>query len=60
VIRNYEGKIFEYREIGGDENVQFAPQREWSRWEQCDIDGQAVRPNERARASQYHDEYLYS
>ena len=28
VIRNYEGKIFEYPETG-DENVQFAPQREY-------------------------------
>ena len=28
VIRNYEGKIFEYPEIG-NENVQFAPQREY-------------------------------
>jgi hypothetical protein len=57
---NYEGKIFECPEIGGDESVQFAPQREWSRWESSDIDGQAVRPNERERVSQYHDEYLYS
>jgi lysine 2,3-aminomutase len=29
VIRNYEGKIFEYPEIGGDQSVQFAPQREY-------------------------------
>jgi lysine 2,3-aminomutase len=29
VIRNYEGKIFEYPETGGDPNVQFAPQREY-------------------------------
>jgi len=29
VIRNYEGKIFEYPETGGDETVQFAPQREY-------------------------------
>ena len=28
VIRNYEGKIFEYPETG-NENVQFAPQREY-------------------------------
>src|SRR5437879_10462709 len=28
VIRNYEGKIFEYPELG-NENVQFAPQREY-------------------------------
>jgi len=28
VIRNYEGKIFEYPE-SGNENVQFAPQREY-------------------------------
>ena len=44
----------------GNENVQFEPQREWSRREPCDIDGKAARPSERARASQYHDEYLYS
>ncbi len=37
-----------------------APQREWSRREPRDIDGQAFRPSERARVSQYHDEYLYS
>lgn len=36
------------------------PQREWSRREPRDIDGKAVRPNERARVSQYHDENLYS
>ena len=60
VIRNYEGKIFEYPETGGDENVQFAPQREWSRWESSDMDGKAGRPSERERVSQYHDEYLYS
>jgi hypothetical protein len=35
------------------------PQREWSRREPCDIDGKAFRPSERARASLYHDEYLY-
>ena len=29
VIRNYEGKIFEYPETGGDETVQFAPQSEY-------------------------------
>ena len=29
VIRNYEGKIFEYPETGGDQSVQFAPQREY-------------------------------
>jgi L-lysine 2,3-aminomutase len=29
VIRNYEGKIFEYPEAGGDRSVQFAPQREY-------------------------------
>ena len=29
VIRNYEGKIFEYPETGGDQTVQFAPQREY-------------------------------
>jgi len=29
VIRNYEGKIFEYPESGGDQSVQFAPQREY-------------------------------
>src|SRR5204862_6610424 len=29
VIRNYEGKIFEYPERGGDQSVQFAPQREY-------------------------------
>ena len=29
VIRNYEGKLFEYPEKGGDPNVQFAPQREY-------------------------------
>jgi lysine 2,3-aminomutase len=29
VIRNYEGKIFEYPETGADPNVQFAPQREY-------------------------------
>ena len=29
VIRNYEGNIFEYPETGGDQNVQFAPQREY-------------------------------
>jgi len=40
------------------ENV--APQREWSRREPCDIDGQAFRPSELERVSQYHDEYLYS
>ena len=34
VIRNYEGKIFEYPETGGDQSVQFAPQREWR-----DMDG---------------------
>jgi L-lysine 2,3-aminomutase len=28
VIRNYEGKIFEYPE-SGDQTVQFAPQREY-------------------------------
>jgi hypothetical protein len=28
VIRNYEGKIFEYPETG-NENLQFAPQREY-------------------------------
>ena len=27
VIRNYEGKIFEYPETGTDPNVQVAPQR---------------------------------
>jgi len=39
---------------------QFALQSEWSLREQCDMDGKAFRPSERARASQYHDEYLYS
>src|ERR1700728_2178636 len=29
VIRNYEGKIFEYPETGGDQSVPFAPQREY-------------------------------
>jgi hypothetical protein len=29
VIRNYEGKIFEYPETPGAEQVQFAPQREY-------------------------------
>ena len=29
VIRNYEGEIFEYPETGGDQTVQFAPQREY-------------------------------
>src|SRR6266567_3123621 len=29
VIRNYEGKIFEYPETGDDQSVQFAPQREY-------------------------------
>jgi len=29
VIRNYEGQIFEYPETGGDQAVQFAPQREY-------------------------------
>jgi hypothetical protein len=29
VIRNYEGKIFEYPETGADQTVQFAPQREY-------------------------------
>jgi lysine 2,3-aminomutase len=29
VIRNYEGKIFEYPETGSDVSVQFAPQREY-------------------------------
>ncbi len=29
VIRNYEGKIFEYPETAGDAQVQFAPQREY-------------------------------
>jgi lysine 2,3-aminomutase len=29
VIRNYEGKIFEYPETGADPSVQFAPQREY-------------------------------
>ena len=29
VIRNYEGEIFEYPETGGDQNVQFAPAREY-------------------------------
>jgi len=29
VIRNYEGKIFEYPETSGDETLQFAPQREY-------------------------------
>jgi lysine 2,3-aminomutase len=29
VIRNYEGKIFEYPETAADPNVQFAPQREY-------------------------------
>jgi L-lysine 2,3-aminomutase len=29
VIRNYEGKIFEYPESGGDQSVQFAPAREY-------------------------------
>ncbi|PYL70972.1 MAG: lysine 2,3-aminomutase, partial [Verrucomicrobia bacterium] len=29
VIRNYEGKIFEYPESGGGQIVQFAPQREY-------------------------------
>jgi hypothetical protein len=57
---NLESKIFEYPESGGDQTVQFAPQREWSRREPSDIDGKAVRPNERARVSRYHDEYLYS
>jgi hypothetical protein len=60
VIRNYEGKIFEHPEIGGDQSFQFAPQREWSGREPSDIDGQAFRPSERERPSQYHDEYLYS
>jgi hypothetical protein len=36
------------------------PQREPSRREPSEIDGKAVRPNERERVSQYHDEYLYS
>jgi hypothetical protein len=51
VIRNYEGKIFEYPETGGDQTVQFAPQREWSRREPSDIDGRAERPK-RAGASE--------
>jgi lysine 2,3-aminomutase len=29
VIRNYEGKIFEYPEAGGDPSVIFAPAREY-------------------------------
>ena len=29
VIRNYEGKIFEYPETDGDQSVEFAPQREY-------------------------------
>lgn len=29
VIRNYEGKIFEYPETGADPAIQFAPQREY-------------------------------
>ncbi len=37
-----------------------AAQRESSRREPCDTDGKAVRPSERERVSQYHDEYLYS
>ena len=31
VIRNYEGKIFEYPETGGDQSVQFAPAARISR-----------------------------
>jgi hypothetical protein len=40
------------------ENV--ALQREWNRREPGDIDGKAVRPSERARVSQYHDESTHS
>jgi len=29
VIRNYEGKIFEYPETGADPSAQFAPQRQY-------------------------------
>ena len=29
VIRNYEGKIFEFRRPGAEQNVHFAPQREY-------------------------------
>jgi hypothetical protein len=44
--------------LSSEEDV--VPQREWSRREPSDIDGRAFRPSERERASQYHDEYLYS
>jgi lysine 2,3-aminomutase len=59
VIRNYEGKIFEYPETAG-EDVPFAAEREWTRSESSNLDGKTGRPIERARVSQYHDEYLYS
>ena len=44
--------------FAGSENVGL--QREPSRREPSEMDGKAVRPNERERVSQYHDEYLYS
>ena len=48
VIRNYEGKIFEYPETGGDQNVQFAPQREYHD-EQCrTLISQARKPSRSA------------